>query len=84
VDDGSRDSCPAICDEFALKDSRIRTIHKNNGGLSEARNVGLDVAKGEYIGFVDSDDYISQDMYEKLLSAMLKQKRIWQYAILLM
>lgn len=74
VDDGSRDSCPAICDEFALKDSRIRTIHKNNGGLSEARNVGLDVAKGEYIGFVDSDDYISQDMYEKLLSAMLKTK----------
>jgi len=67
VDDGSPDSCPAICDEYAAKDNRIIVIHKENGGLSSARNAGLDIAKGEYIGFVDSDDWIEPDMYEKLL-----------------
>lgn len=66
VDDGSPDNCPAICDEYAQKDSRIKVIHKANGGVSSARNVGLDVATGEYIGFVDSDDWIEPDMYEFL------------------
>lgn len=66
VDDGSPDSCGKICDEYALKDSRIKVIHKENGGLSDARNAGIAVAKGEYLGFVDSDDYIAPDMYELL------------------
>lgn len=69
VDDGSTDGCGKICDEYAEKDSRIRVIHKENGGLSCARNAGLDIARGEYIGFVDSDDYVSAEMYEKLLAA---------------
>lgn len=70
VDDGSPDNCGRICDEYALKDSRIKVIHQQNGGLSAARNAGLDVATGEYIGFVDSDDYIAPDMYEKLYNAL--------------
>ena len=61
VDDGSLDGCPQKCDEWARKDHRIRVIHKPNGGLSSARNAGLDIAKGEYIAFVDSDDYITPD-----------------------
>ena len=68
IDDGSPDRCPQLCDEFAAKDSRIRVIHKVNGGVSSARNAGLDVAKGEYIAFVDSDDHIEPDMYEKMLA----------------
>lgn len=72
VDDGSPDNCPAICDEYAQQDSRIRVIHKPNGGLSDARNAGLDVAQGDYIGFVDSDDWIAPDMYEYLLNGMIK------------
>ena len=71
VDDGSQDSCPQICNEFSRLDDRIRVIHKENGGLSDARNAGLDIAHGGYIGFVDSDDYIASDMYEKLLAALL-------------
>lgn len=66
VDDGSPDKCGQICDEYATKDHRIQVIHKTNGGLSDARNVALDVAKGEYITFVDSDDYIAQDYVEYL------------------
>ncbi len=69
VDDGSPDQSGKICDEYALIDSRIKVIHKKNGGLSDARNAGLEVAQGEYIGFVDSDDFIESDMYEKLLEA---------------
>ena len=57
VDDGSPDGCPAICDEYANKDSRIKVIHKPNGGLSDARNCGLEAATGEYVIFLDSDDY---------------------------
>lgn len=57
VDDGSSDRCPEICDTYALKDSRIKVIHKKNGGLSDARNAGLNLAKGKYVIFVDSDDY---------------------------
>lgn len=68
VDDGSPDNCGAICDEYAARDERIRVIHQPNGGLSAARNAGLDMATGEYIGFVDSDDWIEADMYEYLLS----------------
>lgn len=66
VDDGSPDNCGAICDEYAAKDSRITVIHKKNGGLSDARNAGLDIAVGDYIGFVDSDDWIYPKMYEVL------------------
>lgn len=65
VDDGSPDNCPMICDEYAKKDSRIKVIHKENGGLSDARNRGIDIAKGDYIIFVDSDDYIELDACEK-------------------
>lgn len=67
VDDGSTDNSGNICDEFAEKDSRITVIHKKNEGVSVARNIGLDIAKGDYIGLVDSDDYIKVDMYKKLL-----------------
>ena len=66
VDDGSKDNSGKICDEFKQIDNRIKVIHKENGGLSDARNAGLKIAKGEYIGFVDSDDYIAQDMFETL------------------
>lgn len=59
VDDGSPDSCPAICDEYAVKDERVRVIHKANGGLSDARNAGINIATGEWICFVDSDDKIA-------------------------
>lgn len=72
VDDGSPDNCGKICDEYAKKDHRIEIMHKSNGGLSDARNKGLEIAKGEYIGFVDSDDYIESDMYEVLYN-LLKQ-----------
>ena len=72
VDDGSTDACPDICDEYAKRDSRIRVIHKKNGGLSDARNVGLDICTGEWIGFVDSDDYIAHDMYEKLYASAVE------------
>ena len=66
VDDGSTDSCPSICDEYASKDKRIIVIHKENKGLGAAYNTGLDIAKGEYIGFVESDDFIELNMYEEL------------------
>lgn len=72
VDDGSPDNCGQICDEYAQLDKRIKVIHKKNGGQSEARNIGLDIAKGEYIGFVDSDDYIEKNMFEILHKNMIK------------
>ncbi len=72
VDDGSPDRCPQMCDEWAEKDDRIKVIHKENGGLSSARNVGLKIASGNYIGFVDSDDWIVLDMYEILYSLIIK------------
>lgn len=74
VDDGSPDNCGKICDEYAHKDSRVKVIHKENGGLSSARNAGLDIAQGEYIGFVDSDDWIEPDMYEILYKLIKKYK----------
>ena len=67
IDDGSPDRCGEICDEYTEKDDRIRVFHTENRGLSAARNLGLHKAKGEYIGFVDSDDWIEPDMYEMLL-----------------
>ena len=70
VDDGSPDNCGKICDEYALKDERVRVIHKKNGGLSDARNAGIDVAQGEIIGFIDSDDYIESNMYEELIKCL--------------
>ena len=66
VDDGSPDDCPRMCDSFAAADARIKVIHRENGGLGRARNSGLDLASGEYVGFVDSDDYIAPEMYEQL------------------
>ena len=69
VDDGSPDNCPAICDAYADKDNRIVVIHKDNGGLSDARNVALETAKGDYIGFVDSDDFVEPTMFEKLYNS---------------
>ena len=70
VEDGSPDNCPALCDAAAARDARIRVIHQKNGGLSAARNAGLDAARGEWIGFVDSDDYIAPEMYEALYKAV--------------
>ena len=72
VNDGSTDQSGKICEELAQKDTRIKILHKNNGGLSSARNAGLNIASGEYVGFVDSDDYIAYDMYEILLNALLE------------
>lgn len=66
VDDGSPDNCPQMCDRWQEKDSRIRVIHKANGGASSARNAGLKIAKGEYIAFVDSDDWVHPQMYQTL------------------
>lgn len=73
VDDGSPDNCPKMCDEYAKKDTRIKVVHKKNGGLADARNAGLDVAQGRFIAFVDSDDFVKTDMYEKLYSQAVKQ-----------
>lgn len=72
VDDGSPDNCGQMCDELANKDNRIVVVHKKNGGLSSARNAGLQVANGEYIGFVDSDDAVTPLMYEKLYDIGVK------------
>lgn len=76
VDDGSPDRCPQMCDEFAKNDTRIHVIHKENGGLSDARNAGIDKAKGEYITFVDSDDYLEPDTYKPLMDKLDLQPAI--------
>lgn len=73
VDDGSPDNCGAICDEYALHDERIKVIHKENGGLSSARNAALDVATGDYIMFVDSDDWVEPDFCYSALEMVLKE-----------
>lgn len=70
VDDGTKDGCPAIMQAYADRDARIRQIHKENGGLSSARNAGLDAAQGEFIAFVDSDDYIAPTLLEDAVRAM--------------
>lgn len=74
VDDGSTDSCSQICENYKKKDSRIKVIHKSNGGLSDARNKGIDIATGEYISFVDSDDAVDEDMFSYLLKLLLDNK----------
>lgn len=71
IDDGSPDNCPIICDEYAMKDNRVVVIHKKNGGLSDARNVGIAKSTGKYITFVDSDDYIASDYIEYLYKLIL-------------
>ena len=76
VDDGSSDKSGMICDEFGKKDARITVIHKKNGGLSSARNAGLDIAKGDYISFIDSDDWIDNSFLEKLLDGYLKYPNV--------
>lgn len=73
IDDGSPDNCPIICDEYAKNDSRVRVVHKKNGGLSDARNAGLAIAHGEYISFIDSDDYIWSSMYEVMINIISKK-----------
>ena len=72
VDDGSTDGTSELCDKLKEKDERIRVFHKENGGSSSARNLGIEQAKGEYLGFVDSDDFISPIMYEELMNAVLQ------------
>lgn len=74
VDDGSTDSCGAICDEYAAKDSRITVIHKKNGGLSDARNAGLEIISGKTVAFIDSDDFIHPQMMELLFAALQKEE----------
>lgn len=69
IDDGSPDNCPTICDQYAAKDNRVKVIHKPNGGLSDARNAGIDIASGSWISFIDSDDWVEADMYESLVKA---------------
>ena len=73
VDDGSTDSSGMICDEYKMKDSRVQVIHKNNGGLSDARNFGIDEAKGSYYAFIDSDDFIEKDMIESMYCSVKKE-----------
>ncbi len=73
VDDGSPDECPRICDEYSENDDRIRVIHKANGGLSDARNAGLDIATGKYICFIDSDDYVSKGFIEELYNTIITE-----------
>lgn len=83
VDDGSIDRSPQLCDAYAKKDSRIRVVHKPNGGLSDARNAGLALATGTYIGYVDSDDWIELDMYERMYNACVEngaQLAVCRYA----
>ena len=73
VDDGSPDGCPAICDEYAKNDARIKVIHKKNGGLSDARNIGIQAARGIWIMYVDSDDYVEADAVEHFMDALERQ-----------
>ena len=72
VDDGAKDNSGAVCDMYAQKDERVRVVHKENGGLSSARNAGIDIASGDYLGFVDSDDWIEPETYETMLALALE------------
>lgn len=74
VDDGAKDSSGTICDEYAARDLRVRVIHKENGGLSSARNAGIDIASGDYLEFVDSDDWIEPDAVESMLTLALNHQ----------
>lgn len=73
VDDGSPDNCGKICDEYEKKDNRIKVIHKKNGGLSSARNAGIDIMSGKYVTFIDSDDFIHPSMFSSMINEMEKQ-----------
>ena len=75
VDDGSTDNCGKICDNYAKKDNRIKVIHKSNGGLSDARNIGIKYAKGKFITFIDSDDFITNNAVEILYKNMVKHNK---------
>ena len=70
VDDGSTDGCASICDEYAKADNRVHVIHKKNAGLGMARNSGLEIANGEFVVYVDSDDWLEKNMVEKMLMAI--------------
>ena len=72
IDDGSTDTSGQILDEYATKDSRIKVIHRINGGLSAARNTGLSIAQGQYIGFVDGDDWVNPQMFQELSKALIE------------
>ena len=72
VDDGSPDRSPEMCDAWAKKDSRIKVVHKKNGGLGDARNAGVAIARGDYFGFIDSDDWCEPDMYQELLDSCVR------------
>lgn len=74
VDDGSPDACPEICDDYAKKDARVRVIHKQNGGLSSARNAGIAAATGEYITFIDSDDFVNPDYVQTLYTSICEDE----------
>lgn len=74
VDDGSPDKCPQLCEKWAQRDNRIKVVHKKNGGLGDARNAGLDIASGDYVAFVDSDDHIAPMMYETLMKKAVECK----------
>lgn len=76
VDDGSPDGCPQICDDWAAKDRRIKVVHKVNGGLSDARNAGIDIAEGDYLTFIDSDDYIAEHTLAPLMQKLTEQPDI--------
>lgn len=74
VDDGSPDNCGSMCDAWAAKDRRIKVIHKKNGGLSDARNAGIEIASGTFMGFIDSDDYIAPEMYQLLYDRIIADR----------
>ena len=81
VDDGSTDKSGDICDQYARKDTRIRVFHKENGGVSSARNLGIDNANGEYICFIDSDDYVNSEFLDSLISHCLQNKQSVKFSI---
>ncbi len=74
IDDGSTDLSPAICDTYAELDSRVQVIHKENQGVSASRNLGIEMATGDYISFIDSDDWLESESYEHLISCFVEHK----------